>query len=88
MSTPLREVIEIPEQTGAEDYVLKLTESVGRERVAETLREYVVTPDLGPAVTLQLDPGPGLTLVTGRNGSGKSSFAEAAEFVLTGDNLR
>lgn len=32
---------------------------------------------------LVLDPGPGLTLVVGRNGSGKSSFAEAAEFALT-----
>ncbi len=33
--------------------------------------------------TLTLDPGPGLTLVVGRNGSGKSSFAEAAELALT-----
>jgi recombinational DNA repair ATPase RecF len=33
-------------------------------------------------------PGPGLTIVTGRNGSGKSSFAEAAELALTGDNRR
>lgn len=32
---------------------------------------------------LALDPGPGLTLVVGRNGLGKSSFAEAAEFALT-----
>jgi predicted ATPase len=43
---------------------------------------------IGPAVTLPLRPGPGLTLVTGRNGSGKSSFAEAAELALTGDNKR
>src|SRR5688572_23219119 len=28
--------------------------------------------------------GPGLTLVVGRNGSGKSTFAEAAELALTG----
>ncbi|HZZ47086.1 MAG TPA: AAA family ATPase [Pseudonocardia sp.] len=40
---------------------------------------------VGPHATLKLDPGPGLTLVTGRNGSGKSSFAEAAELALTGD---
>lgn len=41
----------------------------------------------GPA-TLQLPPGPGLTLVIGRNGSGKSSFAEALEMLFTGDNQR
>ncbi|NMH98624.1 AAA family ATPase [Pseudonocardia acidicola] len=43
---------------------------------------------IGEAATLPLRPGPGLTLVTGRNGSGKSSFAEAAEFVLTGSSGR
>lgn len=39
---------------------------------------------IGPATTLALDPGPGLTVVCGRNGSGKSSFAEALEVLLTG----
>jgi recombinational DNA repair ATPase RecF len=43
---------------------------------------------VGPAQTLELKPGPGLTLVVGRNGSGKSSFAEALEVLLTGDSLR
>ncbi|MEV7445239.1 AAA family ATPase [Streptomyces sp. NPDC091204] len=43
---------------------------------------------IGPAATLDLEPGPGLTVIAGRNGSGKSSFAEAAEIVLTGDNFR
>ena len=43
---------------------------------------------IGPTATLNLVPGPGLTIVTGRNGSGKSSFAEAAEFALTGQNKR
>ena len=43
---------------------------------------------IGPTCELHLQPGPGLTLVVGRNGSGKSSFAEAAEFALTGDSLR
>jgi hypothetical protein len=37
---------------------------------------------------LPLAPGPGLTLVVGRNGSGKSSFAEGLELLLTGRNLR
>jgi recombinational DNA repair ATPase RecF len=43
---------------------------------------------VGPATTLTLEPGPGLTLVIGRNGSGKSSFAEGLEVLLTGDNQR
>jgi len=43
---------------------------------------------IGPRASLRLQSGPGLTLVVGRNGSGKSSFAEAAELALTGTNKR
>lgn len=43
---------------------------------------------IGQASTLRLLPGPGLTLIVGRNGSGKSSFAEALELVLTGNSER
>ncbi len=43
---------------------------------------------IGAPQTLELAPGPGLTLVVGRNGSGKSSFAEALEVLLTGDSMR
>ena len=43
---------------------------------------------VGPRTELSLHPGPGVTLVVGRNGSGKSSFAEAAEVLFTGDNQR
>lgn len=43
---------------------------------------------IGPTCKLDLRPGPGLTLVVGRNGSGKSSLAEALEFAMTGDSLR
>lgn len=40
------------------------------------------------ALELSLTPGPGLVLVTGRNGSGKSSLAEAAELALSGTSDR
>ena len=43
---------------------------------------------VGPECELSLRPEPGLTLVVGRNGSGKSSFAEAAEYALTGSCRR
>lgn len=43
---------------------------------------------IGPSSSLLLTPGPGLTLVVGRNGSGKSSFAEGLEMLMTGSNLR
>ena len=38
--------------------------------------------------TLNLDPGPGLTLVVGRNGCGKSSYVEALEVALSGSSVR
>ena len=43
---------------------------------------------IGKPLTLDLQPGPGLTLVVGRNGSGKSSLAEALEVLFTGSNAR
>ena len=73
----------------------------GPATVAETAPEPVDPPavylraitvegfrGVGPACTLDLEPGPGLTLVIGRNGSGKSSFAEGLELCLTGSNRR
>lgn len=43
---------------------------------------------VGPACELSNAPKPGLTIVAGRNGSGKSSFSEALELVLTGGTYR
>ncbi|WP_446218655.1 AAA family ATPase [Micromonospora sp. IBHARD004] len=43
---------------------------------------------VGPQQSLRLQPHTGLTLVIGRNGSGKSSYAEAVELALTGNSAR
>ncbi|WP_245865647.1 AAA family ATPase [Rhodococcoides kyotonense] len=43
---------------------------------------------IGPKSELRLHPAPGITIVSGRNGSGKSSFAEALEFAVTGKSYR
>ena len=43
---------------------------------------------IGPQARLDLYPAPGLMVVSGRNGSGKSSFAEALELALTGTSYR
>ena len=43
---------------------------------------------IGRPAEITFPPGPGLTVIVGRNGSGKSSFAEAAEAAMTGRNPR
>lgn len=43
---------------------------------------------VGPSLSLSLNPGPGLTLVVGRNGSGKSSLSEGLEVLFTGTAAR
>jgi predicted ATPase len=65
-----------------------------REEHREPARAYLASiavegfRGIGQRAELRLRPGPGLTLVTGRNGCGKSSLAEAAELALTGGNVR
>jgi ABC-type Mn2+/Zn2+ transport system ATPase subunit len=43
---------------------------------------------IGAPVELRLKPGPGLTLVVGRNGTAKSSISDALEVLLTGSTAR
>ncbi len=43
---------------------------------------------IGESATLQVNPYRGITVISGRNGSGKSSFAEALEYALTGTSYR
>ncbi|MFJ9360773.1 AAA family ATPase [Streptomyces mirabilis] len=43
---------------------------------------------IGPRTWLNLSPRPGVNLVVGRNGSGKSSIAEGIETAFTGTNMR
>ncbi|BCO37706.1 recombinase RecF [Mycobacterium heckeshornense] len=43
---------------------------------------------IGSRTSLDLYPAPGLMVVSGRNGSGKSSFVEALELALTGTSFR
>ncbi|MBV9542973.1 MAG: phage resistance protein, partial [Chloroflexi bacterium] len=92
-SVLLRDVIHIPERAGAEDYVLKLTEGVGKGRLEETIREYVVTEDLAKAfgealdrVSASLADGASrAAFLSGSFGSGKSHFM-AVLYALLGEH--
>src|SRR4051812_8702962 len=72
----------------------ELREPTARAASSQPLGAYITSlavegfRGIGPRTTLELAPGPGLTMVIGRNGSGKSSFAEALEVLFTGDNQR
>jgi hypothetical protein len=80
--TFLRDVIDIPWQAGDEDYVLRLTDSVDDQVVAQTVGDYVVTDALAAAfdqalglvaesITSGISRG---AFLTGSFGSGKSHF--------------
>jgi hypothetical protein len=93
VSTFLRDVLNIPEQAGAEDYVLRLTDSIQPTMIARTVDEYVVTPALVDA----FDAALGLVaesmtsgvsrgaFLTGSFGSGKSHFMAILHALLRHD---
>ena len=84
--------------TGVKDAVLDaLAEVVGQsqdEAETHTAPTFLTSISvvgfrgIGPQARLDLYPSPGLMVVSGRNGSGKSSFAEALELALTGTSYR
>ena len=84
----LSAIVDADTEPGARPAIATMTTA---ERPASIFLRSVIVEGfrgIGPPAALRLQPGPGLTLIAGRNGSGKSSFAEAAELVLTGDNKR
>lgn len=74
-----------PERKPTEQQGAELAEPVGAYLRSITVEGF---RGVGPEATLQLQPGPGLTVVVGRNGSGKSTFAEGLEVLLTGTSDR
>jgi Family of unknown function (DUF6079) len=93
MSVLLREVLDIPLQAGAEDYVLRLTDSIEPDEVARTVDEYVVTPALAEAFDAALGlVAEALTsgvsrgaFLAGSFGSGKSHFMAILHALLRHD---
>lgn len=92
MATLLRDLIDIPERTSADDYVLRLSESVD-DHAAAALAHYVVTDQLAGAFDQALGIV-GRALATGESkgaylkgsfGSGKSHFMAVLHAILRGD---
>ncbi|MEX2292097.1 MAG: phage resistance protein [Mycobacteriales bacterium] len=92
MSDLLRDVIDIPERTGAEDYVLRLTEGIDDSNIRRTLDDYVVTPALVDSFDRALDLVSGAlrdrtsrgAFLSGSFGSGKSHFMAVLHALLRG----
>ncbi|MDO5500302.1 MAG: DUF6079 family protein, partial [Propionibacteriaceae bacterium] len=92
MTTLLKDVISIPERAGDEDYVLRLTDSVG-SGASKTLDLYVVTDEIAAAfdqalglvseaITSDVSRG---AFLTGSFGSGKSHFMAVLHALLRQD---
>lgn len=94
MTTWLRDVIDIPDRVGADDYVLRLTDSTNDDtHLAAALDQYVVTASLRENLLAALDlVADALTkdtsraaYLTGSFGSGKSHFM-AVLYALLGNH--
>jgi hypothetical protein len=94
MSTLLRDVIDIPQRVGADDYVLRLTDSTDDDaHIRATLDQYVVTTSLQQNFLSAIDlVSDALTTntsraayLTGSFGSGKSHFM-AVLYALLGNH--
>src|SRR5699024_10934249 len=94
MTAPLlKDVFSIPEATGAEDYVLRLTDATSGRGAAEAIDDYVVTPAIAEAFDQALDLvsdalGSGLNrgaFLAGSFGAGKSHFMAVLHALLRHD---
>ncbi len=94
MSTLLRDVIDIPERVGSDDYVLRLTDSTTDDQhIKATLDEYVLTESLRENFLAALDlvtdalkrDTSRAAYLTGSFGSGKSHFM-AVLYALLGNH--
>lgn len=93
MTILLRDVFDIPERAGVEDYVLRLTDAVNGAGARHALDDYVVTPSLveafdsalglvSNALTTGINRG---AFLTGSFGSGKSHFMAVLHAILRHD---
>jgi hypothetical protein len=93
MSPLFRDLIHIPERVQTNDFVLKLSEGVTEAAAAETIKNYVVTPQLARAfneafgfVRGSIDSGRSAACyLDGSFGSGKSHFMAVLDLLLAGN---
>ncbi|MGX5681697.1 hypothetical protein [Schumannella luteola] len=90
LTTPLRDLITIPERVEAADFVIKLDEGVARHE--QTIKDYVVTDAIAKAVAEGLDLVAGSlsgqksqgAFLDGSFGSGKSHYMAVLHLLLSG----
>src|SRR5687767_8988810 len=91
--TTLDEIFEIPEDVHQGDFVMRLAQGLLADQRAETLRQYIVTPQLvdcfdralslvGSSVDTNTSKG---AYLHGSFGSGKSHFMAVLAMLLEGD---